>query len=430
MVSLPAGYSTVAEVVRDNLCHSCGVCAGICPQNAVEFGRDARPVVQSHCNECSLCLQVCSGWRGTAERHDGDGTAVAYLAASSDETLRLQSSSGGLVTELLRFLLKSGKITAALVTVADKDNPARPVSILAGSEEQLLNSCQSRYALFPWGKTVKELLSVKEPYGVVGTSCQLASFHYALRLFPRLREYLVVTIGICCESNIEPEATDHLLRIRNVGRDQLDRIEFRSGKWPGVMSAFASDGSEVILSNRNRLEGAINYLKLCYGRQRCRYCGDVLCRIADITVGDPWGRDDDGKLVHRGSDGYSAALVRDKNVADWLHEMKGEKLISLKEKKIEDVLQVQLRQAAAGVKKTGRAAVSAAKKEQPYPMNLAGDPAGRSGFSVTERCSMMVEALAHREPFRSLLMRFFFSPLGDIFTKMNSRVKRRKAMKK
>lgn len=420
-VVVPARYLTVADVVFDNLCHSCGVCGGVCPQGAVDFDGKARPVIGQQCNGCGLCLQVCSGWQGSGVRQAVDDTAEAYLSASTDEHLRLKSSSGGLVTELLRFLLKSGRISAALVTVSDPGNPARPVSVMADSEEQLLESCQSRYALFPWGKTVKQVFTFKKPYAVVGTSCQLASFHNVLRLFPKLGEHLVVTIGICCESNIEPQATDHLLRARKTAPADVERIEYRSGSWPGVMSAFLLNRGEVVLSSRNRLEGAINYLKLCYGRDRCRYCGDVLCEVADITVGDPWGRDGQGRLVHRGSAGYSAALVRSRDVAGWLRDMEKEGLLLLAEKDLEEILGVQQRQAAAGRARAQRLAVSAGTAKHPCPAGLSG---GSGGLSITDRCSMFIEDAAHRKPFRSLLMFFFFSPAGDLFTLINSRLKR------
>ena len=420
-VTVPSRYHTVADVVGDRLCHSCGVCGGVCPQGAVEFDDHARPVVGSQCNGCGLCLQACSGWQGCGVRREKDDEAAAYLAASTDRHLRLKSSSGGLVTELLRFLLKSGRISAALVTVSDPDNPARLVSILAETEEQLLASCQSRYALFPWGTTLGQLHAFKKPYAVVGTSCQLSSFHNVLRLFPKLGEHLVVTIGICCESNIEPQATDHLLRARKTAADDVMRIEYRSGSWPGVMSAFLRDGSETVLSSRNRLEGAINYLKLCYGRERCRFCSDVLCQAADLTVGDPWGRDGRGRLVYRDSDGYSSVLVRSRSAAGWLREIAQEGLVLLEEKDVAEVFGLQLRQVAAGRARAKRLGVSAGAEGRNCPADISG---GSGGLTATDRCRMFLEDAAHREPLRTLLMSFFFSPAGDLFTLANSRLKR------
>jgi coenzyme F420 hydrogenase subunit beta len=428
-VSPPEKYGTVTGVVEDNLCHSCGVCGGICPSAAISFDDRALPLVYPDlCTLCGLCVQVCSGWQGTAVAEHPDGCQRTVLAASTDSRLREKSSSGGLVTELLRFLLNSGQIKQVLVTIADPANPARAISILARTEDELLQSCQSRYSLFPWGQTLRELLRTTEPYAVVGTSCQLSSFKNALRIFPKLRNNLLLMIGICCESNIEPVATDHLLRIRGIKKENLQRIEFRSGKWPGVMAAFLHDGSEVVLSNRNRLEGAINYLKLAYGRDRCNYCSDVLCEVADITVGDPWGRDEEGFLKYRGSAGYSAAIARSETVLQMLSEMVQDKRIELHEETEPNTfLGVQERQVRAAQLKVAKQAITGRRKGRPIIATAAKDLAVGPGLSLAEKCARLVGRIAHYEPFRSIILRVMLSTLGDTLTAINSRRKQRSA---
>lgn len=411
----PPGYLTVAEVVRDELCHSCGVCGGICPKGAIEFDDRARPLIDvNSCNGCGLCLQVCSGWRGTFFRPDAVPATSAYLTHSLDQQLRQQSSSGGLVTELLRSMLADGAIKKALVTIADPENPIRPKTILAATEAELLLSSQSRYCLFPWGKALAGLLRNTEPYAVVGTSCQLSSFNYALQLFPRLRDQLVLQIGICCESNVEPAATDHLLRIRKIPRSEVARLEYRHGRWPGVMAAFLGDGSMTLLSNRNRLEGAINYLKLAYGRSRCRQCCDVLCRSADLTVGDPWCRNDQGDFSWRGSDGYSAVMVHQAGAMQWLADLHRAGRILLEEQPADTLLNSQLSQEAHCLRRAG--GLGETSPVGAYP-DGAAQPRPRMSL-VKKMIRLGRDAIQH-EPWRSMFMALMLSPLGDALTSLN-----------
>lgn len=421
-ITPPQGYQTVAEVVRDELCHSCGVCGGICPAAAIDFDSRACPQVNTErCNDCGLCLQVCSGWQGTVMPNNVRSSASSFIAYSMDEKLRRQSSSGGLVTELLCYLLKTGRIKKALVTIADPQNPSRPISVLAQSELDLLQSNQSRYCFFPWGKTLAKLLRNAEPYAVVGTSCQLSSFQKTLDLFPKLRDNLKLQIGICCESNIEPQATDHLLKVRQVERSELEHIEYRNGRWPGIMVAFLKSGREVILSNRNRLEGAINYLKFTYGRERCDLCSDVLCRVADITVGDPWARDIDGKLQYRNSDGYSAVMVRSPAALDILMLMRKERRIWLEEEEVPgSIFNVQILQERAGKKRVLRTLVSAQKKGRPSVSDSGLELENSTEFFWGVEFRRYISRLARREPFRSFFMKLFFSPLGDFLTWLNA----------
>ncbi len=420
-------YATVSGVVSDDLCHSCGVCGGICPKDAIDFDERARPLVDLElCNGCGLCVKVCSGWQGQApglaETIEGENT---YLTASANDDLRLKSASGGLVTELLSYLLDEGFITRALVTIADPHNPARPISILAKTSRELADSASSRYCLFPWGLPLNELLKNSEPFAVVGTSCQLSSFEYAARQIPRLRKNNFIKIGICCESNIEPRATDHLLKNRQLKIDTIKRLDYRSGPWPGVMAAFKEDEREIILSNRNRLEGAINYLKLCYGRDRCRFCSDVLCESSDIVVGDPWGRGDDGRLTYRNCKGLSAALVRSTKVTQLLHRMYEKGRISLEED--ESCLDVQKTQAIRGRERVKLEIGTANKIGAPFPGKGGLAPASYPVYRIFNELTKKLKRVVRVEPFRSLFLKLMLSSVGDRLALLNNNRKRNKA---
>lgn len=423
-ISIP--YVTIAEVVADDLCHSCGVCGGVCPKGVIGFDDRARPfILNSGCNRCGICVRACSGWQGQAPALPDGMSERCYLAASTDAGLLRNSASGGLVTELLLHLLKEGLIAQALVTIADPNNPARPLSILADNEADLRSSSQSRYCLFPWGLPVGELLRQSKPFAVVGTSCQLSSLEYAARMFPKLRKFMILKIGICCESNIEPAATDHLLRNRKVKPGSFERLDYRSGPWPGVMAAFGANGKEIVLSNRNRLEGAINYLKLCYGRDRCRFCSDVLCASSHIAVGDPWRRGDDGKLIHRGTDGFSAALVRSSEAAKLLEAMHATGRISLTAD--DTCLSVQKRQVTKAQKRMRLEIGTSYRKHTPYPQGIEKQPASCPRYGAVKSFFYTVQKIAKIEPFRSILLKLMLSPVGDWLTFWNSQRKRRKA---
>lgn len=418
-------YKTVANVVADGLCHSCGTCGGICPHNAIFFNECALPVINDECDECGLCLKVCSGLKtSTAEPFNDRIKPHYFLSATNDRDLRLRSSSGGFVTELLRYLFRTGLIAGAIVTVADPDNPIRPLSIYATSEEDLLRSSQSRYSLFPWGMIIKELKKVDKPFAVVGTSCQLNSLQKAMAYLPAMRKNIAMTVGICCNSNIEPQATDHLLHLRSIEPTDVKILEYRHGKWPGTMTATLRDGTVVTLSNRYRLEGAINYLKLTYGRKRCRLCYDVLCEPADITVGDPWVRTDKGEYCYRDGAGFSAVLVRSNMALSCLQKMAQEDAISLEEQKKDHLFPVQLHQRKIREQRVARAIVSAGRNGRPFPWLNLNLEAGDSGQRIAEKISDLLFWLGHTQLFRMCFLALIFSRVGDLITLGNTWRKR------
>ena len=67
-------------------------------------------------------------------------------AWSTDNKIRFESSTGGLLNGLSLYLLESKKVDFVLHTVADPKKPMRSISKLSYNKEELLNynSC-SRY---------------------------------------------------------------------------------------------------------------------------------------------------------------------------------------------------------------------------------------------------------------------------------------------
>jgi len=56
--------SVIAEIVRRDLCIGCGLCAALCPQEALEIAWNQHgeysPIDRIPCiTECGLCLEVC-----------------------------------------------------------------------------------------------------------------------------------------------------------------------------------------------------------------------------------------------------------------------------------------------------------------------------------------------------------------------------------
>ena len=58
---------TVEYIRALRLCHGCGICEAVCPQDAIEMVYDRRhrnyvPIVNhKRCKECGLCLDICPG---------------------------------------------------------------------------------------------------------------------------------------------------------------------------------------------------------------------------------------------------------------------------------------------------------------------------------------------------------------------------------
>ncbi|MFW6057016.1 MAG: 4Fe-4S dicluster domain-containing protein, partial [Chloroflexota bacterium] len=60
-------FRTITDVVRAGLCSGCGVCAALCPMEAISMVEDVesgvyQPVRDAEtCSMCNRCVHVCAG---------------------------------------------------------------------------------------------------------------------------------------------------------------------------------------------------------------------------------------------------------------------------------------------------------------------------------------------------------------------------------
>ena len=348
----PRALRSLAKIVDDGLCHRCGSCVGICPTRVLGLDREEYPIVEnlSACTDCDLCVKVCPGddldvpamyrelYGQEQDLKDVHGVfQEAYLSFATDSKLRFASSSGGTVTALLIDLLGRGEIDGAAVISSDEREPWKGRPGIVRSKEELLASTKSKYAISPSNVVFSEMLKTKGRYALVGLPCQLHGFQKAVALDKRLRERVVLTIGLFCHAATEHEPVrfvwDRLKEQSNGYRTPIKYVP-REGKHPGTPMVEYDDGSRAPVyyperkGYRPSSTEMLNILYRMYTPERCLTCYDSTSELADISVGDPWmappasdvnfkdgysfvmGRSDRGVAALRGSEQSGAIKLR------------------------------------------------------------------------------------------------------------------------
>lgn len=306
---LPRALRALARIVDGGLCHRCGSCVGICPTGVLALDRQEYPRVNnlSACTDCDLCVRVCPGdefsWHDLNQETFGAPGDIAEthgffnratIAYAQDVLLRENSTSGGLVTALLVHLLEQGKIDGAVVIASDDQILWKGRPIVARSREELLSSTKSKYAIASTNSMLAEVRNRPGRYALVGLPCQIHGFIKAARLDERVRERVVLTIGLVCHAAIEHEAYDVIWQSLGERAAQAQKFISRVGKHPGTPHLLMKDGSQypVYFGERRGYRPSslevINILYRLYTPARCLTCFDAMSEFADITVGDPW----------------------------------------------------------------------------------------------------------------------------------------------
>lgn len=327
--SSPRALRALSRIIDGGLCHRCGTCIGICPTEVLAVDDEEYPRVAklSACTDCDLCVKVCPGdefsYHEMQRKHSaaaGDISEThghfeqASIAFAGDKALREASTSGGLVTALLIDMLEHKEIDGALVIAPDESVLWKGKAIIARSKAELLNTAKSKYAITATNAALAEIRKTPGKYAVVGLPCQLHGVAKAVTLDERLRERIVLTLGLCCHAAIEHEAFriiwDSLGDKARTARKFISRV----GKHPGTPHLELQDGSlyPVYFGERSGYRPTsievINILYRLYTPERCLTCFDAMAEFADIAVGDPWMAPPDKSVdFHKG---WSFSLIR------------------------------------------------------------------------------------------------------------------------
>ncbi len=325
----PRALRGLGRIIDGGLCHRCGSCVGICPTGVLAVSDEAYPTIKnlSACTDCDLCVKVCPGDEfnfndshlrtfgvpGVPESTHGH-FIDSLIAYATDPDIRERSTSGGLATAILLDLLERKEIDGAIVIVSDEEKLWRGKPIVARTKEDLIRSMKSKYAISPTNAVFSEIKNIPGRYALVGLPCQIHGFVKASALDERLKERVVLTIGLFCHAAVEHEA--YRVIWESLGDKTIGAKKFTSriGKHPGTPHLELADGTlyPVYFGNKKGYRPSsiemINILYRLYTPSRCLTCFDASSEFADIAIGDPWmAPPDDSVDFH---DGWSFALVR------------------------------------------------------------------------------------------------------------------------
>jgi coenzyme F420 hydrogenase subunit beta len=315
----------VNEVVDPDLCVRCGACEPACPFDIIRFNEQRYPYItnESECRvNCVRCLKVCPGASIDLNKLDDEihgkrphpqslaGVVKgSYVSYAKREDIRGRAASGGFTTGLLAYMLEHKLIDGALVLGASAEGePWSQKPFIARSVEDLKKSVKSKYLAVPMLRPLQEMEEVEGNYAVVALPCYVQALRLYMKVSPKLRKRVKLIIGLYCNGVFEPQLFNDLCKSRDVAPSEVANLDFRAGKWPGLLEFELKDGRKLPAVGQEEYKDAFNTLKLGYTPRRCDMCVDFSAEYADIAVGDPWLRGADGEYLY--PDGYTAVLVR------------------------------------------------------------------------------------------------------------------------
>lgn len=331
----------IAKIVDDGLCTGCGTCAGVCPTEAISMriiDGLFLPEVGDSCTDCGLCLKCCPGRSvnlneldsvifGSRPEDSAFGNFIScYVGHSNDEEIRRDSSSGGIVTQLLAYALEKGIIDGALVVRMKKDRPLEPEPFIARSREELISASKTKYCPVAANVVLKTILSEKGRFAVVGLPCHIYGIRKAEAAVPELKKRIILHVGLFCSHTQSFSGTACLLGKFGVGRNEVVKLDYRGKSWPSFMSIKLKNGRSFdVRFNRGWSAYWNVFSPFFFTPMRCIMCGNQFNDLSDVSVGDAWLPELKGNVKDE-----SVIVTRKASAEELLTRMKDSGLVSLR----------------------------------------------------------------------------------------------------
>ena len=302
----------VERTRKTGLCVSCEICNAVCPVDAIDMeldeGQFLPKVDKETCIDCEKCVEICPGLDITIFEKDVEEKITGsylegYSAYTKNQDILKDSTSGGVITQLIIDLLEKGEYEGAFVLPFDMFKGEQARLRLAENEEEVRRASKSKYLPASVYNVVERVESEEEPnYIIVGTPCQLSGIKKFLDLKDIDRQRLLF-LGLFCDKTLNFNFLDYMGKNNSEEGEKIVHFDYRNKEkdgWPGHVKAEFDSGREKIIDRKERMR-VKNFFQL----ERCLYCLDKLNRQADISFGDCYI---DGKK----NPGRSSIIIRTK----------------------------------------------------------------------------------------------------------------------
>ncbi len=312
------------EIIDSINCSGCYACASACPNGCIDMKADDEgflyPVIDEEaCIDCGLCQKVCpisSPIRDEKTEKD----CTVYAAYSKNDEIRINSSSGGVFSEIAEWVIERGGV----VFGAAFDSDFNVKHICVEKSEELYKLRGSKYVQSSIGNTYKQAENYLKDGRLVlfsGTPCQIGGLYSYLK-----KDYdNLITQDLICHGTPSPAVWRKYLNfIEKQNGSRVKEFSFRNKKngWKAFSVHICLENNELITTPHTQDIYMKGFLKDLCLRPSCYSCSfRNKIRASDFTIADFWGIENIFPRINA-DEGVSLVIVNSPKANKLFNELK------------------------------------------------------------------------------------------------------------
>lgn len=315
--------------MKSHLCNRCGSCVGL-SDGAIVFKNKTgsyQPKITGTIDDklADKLWLACAGkdfsfpfynkaiYGDNVTFHEYTGVYKnIYIGHANDEIVRRNSASGGIISQILIWLLEKKKIDGAVVLGMSKKEPWLTEPFIATTKEEILEAAQSKYIISSVNEILPDMENFKGKLAYVGLPGQIQSIRKLQVAKDPSVQNIKYILGPFYGNTLHFSSIKSFLRTYKVNDyTTITKLYFRYGEWPGNMRVEFNNGKVIELPKFHA-----NYLIPFHILKNSLLCTDLSNEFTDISGGDAWA-----PVYEERGKGFSMVLSRSEKGQEIINEM-------------------------------------------------------------------------------------------------------------
>lgn len=205
-----------------------------------------------------------------------------YIGFTLDKRIRFMSSSGGVGSAIIKYLLDSGRYGTSMTFVFNTNDCKYEPKLIYNFSEY--NNCGSIYQDTDNIQFIKEhLKEIRNGIIVTCMPCQVNAIRRVLNR-TNIKSFI---ISLCCSGQTTVQGTWFYYKLLGIDKKDVVKIQYRGNGWPSGIQISLKNGEALFKSNYT-YPWTLMLQSLLYRPKRCLFCTMKTNPNSDVSLADPW----------------------------------------------------------------------------------------------------------------------------------------------